>query len=257
MQAIQNQPARKLHPVMWVAAVSVIVFSLVGIGAITGLIPTSSSQSAAEKQATLPVPPQLATMPQAPAEQPAATAPAVIEEYEQAAPAPAPKPAPVRQPVARNAEPKPVPHKASKPEPMRAAQAPIEDRAPAMPAGEPRPAPARAVCTQCGVVSSVRAIERKGEGSGVGAVGGAVAGGVIGHQMGGGRGRDVMTVIGAVAGGLGGHEIEKNVRKVIKHQVTVRFDDGTTRTFTYDKAPMFRNGDQVRLSNGELVVDNR
>ena len=49
MQAIQNQAARKLHPVIWVAAVSVIVFSLVGIGAVTGLIPTSSSQPAAEK----------------------------------------------------------------------------------------------------------------------------------------------------------------------------------------------------------------
>ncbi|MBK7664727.1 MAG: glycine zipper 2TM domain-containing protein [Sterolibacteriaceae bacterium] len=261
MQAIQNQTARKLHPVIWVAAVSVIVFSLVGIGAVTGLIPTSNSQPAADKQATPLVPPQLATMPQAPAEQPAAAAPAVIEEYEQPAPATGPKPAPLRQPTTqpatRSAESTPVPRKTAKPEPMRAAQAPTEDRAPAMPAAEPAPAPARVVCNQCGVVSSVRTIERKGEGSGVGAVGGAVAGGVIGHQMGGGRGRDVMTVLGAVAGGLGGHEVEKRVRKVVNHQVTVRFDDGSTRTFTYDRQPMFRNGDQVRLSNGALVIDNR
>ncbi|MBK6973458.1 MAG: glycine zipper 2TM domain-containing protein [Sterolibacteriaceae bacterium] len=261
MQAIQNQPPRKLHPVMWVAAVSVIVFSLVGIGAVTGLIPTSNSQPAADKQATPLVPPQLATMPRAPAEQPAAAAPAVIEEYDQLSPAAAPKPAPLSQPITppatRSAESTPVPRKAAKPEPMRAAQAPIENRAPAMPAAEPAPAPARVVCNQCGVVSSVRTIERKGEGSGVGAVGGAVAGGVIGHQMGGGRGRDVMTVVGAIAGGLGGHEVEKRVRKVVKHQVTVRFDDGTTRTFTYDRQPMFRNGDQVRLSNGALVIDNR
>lgn len=128
MQAIQNQPPRKLHPVMWVAAVSVIVFSLVGIGAVTGLIPTSNSQPAADKQATPLVPPQLATMPRAPAEQPAAAAPAVIEEYDQLSPAAAPKPAPLSQPITppatRSAESTPVPRKAAKPEPMRAAQAP-------------------------------------------------------------------------------------------------------------------------------------
>lgn len=35
-----------------------------------------------------------------------------------------------------------------------------------------------------------------------GSVLGAVAGGVIGHQFGGGRGRDVATVVGALGGGL-------------------------------------------------------
>jgi outer membrane lipoprotein SlyB len=257
MQAIQNQPPRKLHPVMWVAAVSVIVFSLVGIGAITGLIPTSNSQSATEKQVTLPIQPQMANAQQAPVEQVAAAAPKVIEEFEQPAPAGATKPAPIKQPAARKVEPKPATHKASKPEPMRVAQAPVEDRAPDMRTTEPDPAPAQVRCDECGIVSSVRTVEHKGEGSGVGAVGGAVAGGVLGHQMGGGRGRDVMTVIGAIAGGLGGHEVEKNVRTVVKHEVTVRFDDGSTRSFTYDKTPMFRSGDQVRLSNGELVIDNR
>ena len=257
MQAIQNQPPRKLHPVLWVAAISVIVFSLVGIGAVTGLIPTSSSQPDAEKQIAMPVTPQLATAPQAPAEQAPATEPKVIEEYEPAAPAAAPKPAPAKQPF-RKAESKSAAAKAAKPEPVRMANTPVEDRAPQAPAAETAPPPpAPAICHECGVVSSVRAIEQKGEGSGVGAVGGAVAGGVLGHQMGGGRGRDVMTVIGAIAGGLGGHEVEKNVRKVVKHEVTVRFDDGNTRSFTYDKTPMFRSGDHVRLSSGELVIDNR
>lgn len=257
MQAVQNQPSRKLHPVMWAAAISVIVFSLVGVGAVTGLIPTSNSQPSAERQTKPPAASQLAMTPPAAVEQGAAVAPSVIEEYEQPAPVVAPKPAPLKQPAARNAEPRSAPRKASKPEPIRAAQAPVEDRSSAMPVAEPLPAPTPESCNHCGVVSAVRTVEHKGEGSGVGAVGGAVAGGVLGHQMGGGRGRDVMTVIGAIAGGLGGHEVEKNVRKVVKHEVTVRFDDGDTRTFTYDKTPMFRNGDQVRLSNGELVMDNR
>ncbi|CAO97053.1 glycine zipper 2TM domain-containing protein [Erwinia tasmaniensis] len=41
-----------------------------------------------------------------------------------------------------------------------------------------------------------------------GSVLGAVAGGVLGHQFGGGRGRDVATVAGALAGGYGGNQAQ-------------------------------------------------
>jgi outer membrane lipoprotein SlyB len=41
-------------------------------------------------------------------------------------------------------------------------------------------------------------------------VAGAVVGGVIGHQIGGGRGKDLATVGGAVAGGYAGHEIAEH-----------------------------------------------
>lgn len=42
-----------------------------------------------------------------------------------------------------------------------------------------------------------------------GTVLGAVAGGVIGHQVGGGRGRDLATVAGAVGGGYAGKKIQQ------------------------------------------------
>lgn len=42
-----------------------------------------------------------------------------------------------------------------------------------------------------------------------GTVIGAVAGGVIGHQVGGGRGRDLATVAGAVGGGYAGRKIQR------------------------------------------------
>ncbi|MEO6967727.1 MAG: glycine zipper 2TM domain-containing protein, partial [Rhodanobacteraceae bacterium] len=38
---------------------------------------------------------------------------------------------------------------------------------------------------------------------------GAVAGALLGHQIGGGKGKDLATVGGAVAGGFAGHEIQK------------------------------------------------
>lgn len=41
-----------------------------------------------------------------------------------------------------------------------------------------------------------------------GSVLGAVAGGVIGHQFGGGRGKDVATVVGALGGGYAGNQIQ-------------------------------------------------
>lgn len=85
-------------------------------------------------------------------------------------------------------------------------------------------------------------------------MGGAVAGGVLGHQTGNGRGQTVMTVIGAIAGGLGGNEIEKRVRKTVKYEVAVRMEDGSMRNFTFDQAPSWRDGDRVRVVNGQLVA---
>lgn len=46
-----------------------------------------------------------------------------------------------------------------------------------------------------------------------GSVLGAVAGGVIGHQFGGGRGRDVATVVGALGGGYAGNQIQGSMQE--------------------------------------------
>lgn len=60
-----------------------------------------------------------------------------------------------------------------------------------------------------------------------GTVIGAIAGGVIGHQIGGGRGRDLATVGGAVGGGLVGKEIQRShqegdvVTRTVQHCRTV------------------------------------
>lgn len=48
-----------------------------------------------------------------------------------------------------------------------------------------------------------------------GSVLGAVAGGVIGHQFGGGRGKDIATVAGALGGGYAGNQIQGRCRKMI------------------------------------------
>jgi len=96
---------------------------------------------------------------------------------------------------------------------------------------------AASVCAACGKVESVTAVKQKGEGTGLGAVGGAVVGGLLGHQVGGGSGRNVATVLGAVGGGVAGNEIEKHQRATTVYQIAVRMDDGSLRTVTQNTAP--------------------
>ena len=102
------------------------------------------------------------------------------------------------------------------------------------------------------MVESVREIDVKGEGSGVGAVGGAVVGGVIGHQIGDGRTQDIATVVGAVGGAVAGHQIEKHVKSTTSYEITVRFEDGSSRVIHEASAPSWRTGDRVKVINGVI-----
>lgn len=122
--------------------------------------------------------------------------------------------------------------------------------------GDPGTAPpppaanAPAVCRDCGVVQSVRAVEEKGQSSGVGAVAGGVVGGLLGHQVGNGRGNTVATIVGAGAGAYAGNEIEKNRKKKVHWTVALRMDDGRSRAFNYSSQPAVREGDRVKLVDG-------
>jgi outer membrane lipoprotein SlyB len=151
-----------------------------------------------------------------------------------AKPKPQPKPAPVAQ------------HNDSAPAPSRQAEAPRS--------GGYQPVQAAPVCTTCGVIESVQAVQQKGEGTGLGAVAGGVLGGVLGNQVGGGNGRKVATVIGAVGGGFAGHEVEKRARSETSYSVKVRMDDGSIRTVSQSTAPTVGqrvtvDGDTVRASS--------
>jgi outer membrane lipoprotein SlyB len=209
----------KLHPVLWIAAVAVILLSLAGVGAIFGVIPTAGSSS---KQGE----PVAAAAPAAtPAAQPATKAAEPAAEH---------KPAPAKKVAAKPA--------------TEAAPAPVVAQA-------AQPAPPPALCMNCGTVDNIREVTQKGEGTGVGAVGGAVVGGLLGNQVGKGGGKTAMTVVGAVGGGYAGHQVEKHVRSTKKYEMIVRFEDGNSRAFHYDTMPAWRIGDRVRLENG--VIESR
>lgn len=205
----------KINPLVAIAAVSVTVFSLVGIGIMTGLVPNSFSRNSESALQT------------------------------ETADAKAAKTA---------TEPASVPSSASAPsKPKAEAKRPtqVATQTPSAPAEQAR---AAAVCTSCGVVASVNTIAQKGEGSGLGAIAGGVLGGVLGHQVGGGTGKKIATVAGAAGGAYAGHQVEKNMKSTTSYEVIVNMDDGTTRTFSYDTPPAFQSGAKVRVVNGVLTA---
>ena len=152
---------------------------------------------------------------------------------------PAPKAAP--KPAVREAAPPPV---VAAPAPVPAS--PVVTAPPADSAPPP--------CLNCGTIDSVREVAQPGEGSGLGAVAGGVVGGLLGSQVGGGSGKTIATVLGVAGGAYAGHEIEKARKKITRHEITVRMNDGTLRTLTQDSAPVWRSGDRVRIENGALVA---
>jgi len=205
-----SEPKTKMNPLMATAAVAIIIFSAVGVGVMTGIIPSSKS---ANDSLT-------------PAETKMAPAPEVKAA-----------PAPVHKPAAQ------VAHK----------RTPSAEPRQQLAINEPAIANAPRICTECGVIDTINVVDKKGEGSGVGAVGGAVVGGLVGNQIGNGRGNTVATVAGALGGAFAGNEVEKRVKSVKEYQVTVRMDDGNTRSFTLDGAPGYAVGDKVKVIDGRFV----
>jgi outer membrane lipoprotein SlyB len=109
------------------------------------------------------------------------------------------------------------------------------------------------ICAECGVVETVREVAVEPKGSGGGAVAGGVVGGILGNQIGKGGTRDIATILGAVGGAFAGNHIEKSVKESKRYDVIVRFEDGSSRTFSSDTPPAWQSGDRVRLQNGGLA----
>jgi outer membrane lipoprotein SlyB len=132
------------------------------------------------------------------------------------------------------------------------AMSPKAPVAKALPSTAAEPAAPVVSCANCGVVESVTAVERKGEGSGVGAVAGTVVGGALGNQVGKGNGRTAMTVLGAIGGAVAGHEVEKRARSTTVYRVKVRTDGGELRTVEHASAPAV--GQRVKVEGQKLQM---
>ncbi|MBA2689788.1 MAG: glycine zipper 2TM domain-containing protein [Burkholderiales bacterium] len=223
-----------LYPMMVIAAISVILFSVIGIATMTGHIPNALSD---KKDVVV-------------AEQQAAKDAAALKEVEAAKAVREAEAAKAKElAAAKDAE----AAKQVAAEKARAAKLATAATGTAAPRYVPAAQRTAAVCRDCGVVQSINTTEVKGKGTGLGVVGGAVVGGVLGHQIGSGRGQDLATVAGAVGGGYAGNEIEKRVKKTVNYVVRVRMEDGTVRSVTQSMAPGVAVGDRVRIEDGVIV----
>jgi outer membrane lipoprotein SlyB len=216
---------KRLHPLLVLAAISLTVFSAVGIAALTGLIPHSKGSINDSTPAAVSA---------APVTEPA-PAPSV-------APSAPVAPKPVKKHVARAAAPKPAEPVTYREfgDPVPVAQAPqvVE---PAKPVVKPG---------LVGTVVAVREVEQKGDAKGLGAVGGGLAGAVLGHNI--GDHNKLVTILGAAGGAFVGNQVEKQARATKHWELTVNFDDGTTQTMSSPNAPFWHQGDRVRLFEGRL-----
>jgi uncharacterized protein YcfJ len=203
MEAIKTTTSR-IHPLMAGAAVSVIVLSLAGTAAITGLLPNSHSAPEAPVAAQLaanpaytaqmapvaaPAAPQgiqaapvgYAQPIQAAYAQPAYAQPAVVQA------APAPAPVVIKETIIKEV---PVKQAAPKPRAVQHHTSYAHDDRYYAPAPAPRPAQPNYVAIGTG----------------------AVVGGLLGNQIGSGNGRKLATVAGMIGGGMLGNQIANQNR---------------------------------------------
>lgn len=235
MEATQATPASiarsTTHPLLLVAAASVTVFSLAGVGTLAGWLPGPGGHGAEPTRLAAAAP--VANTPPPISIQQTVTVPAEKEKSVAAKPVER-TPANVR----RTASTTYGPSIAVSPAPTFASSTPPPS-----------------ICRDCGVVQAVNEVAVEPKGSGGGAVAGGLVGGIIGNQIGKGATRDIATVLGAVGGAYAGNHIEKSTKESKRYDVVVRFEDGSARTFSSDSAPAWHRGDRVRLQNGALIFD--
>jgi outer membrane lipoprotein SlyB len=231
---MEQQPVTRYttHPVLLIAAVAVVLFCTVGLAAIMGWLPSSIGGGTPAGQAFSAAPAgQYSNAPMGP---PVADAPTQLA-LQQAAP-PATAPAPRYQGSGGSY--------AQGSSGSSYAQSGGAGYAPA-PVAKP------AVCGSCGVVESVSAVKQRAQGSGLGAGAGAVVGGLLGHEIGGGTGRQLATVAGAVGGAVVGNQVEGNMKATTTYSVRVRMENGKYRTF-HTSSPSFQSGERVQVVKGVL-----
>jgi uncharacterized protein YcfJ len=173
-----SQVSNRIHPLMAGAAASVMLVSMVGVAAITGILPNSHGNSA-------PLAP-VAVAP-APVDARMAMTPATAAQYAPAA-AVATAPVVIHKHIVEH---KPAPKRAA---PVYAQRAPSPQY------------------TQVSQPVQQPVQQASAPTSGLGIAAGAVLGGVLGNQVGDGRGRTLATVAGAVGGGYLGNVVERKMR---------------------------------------------
>lgn len=109
-----------------------------------------------------------------------------------------------------------------------------------------------ASCLDCGRITAVNVSEKRGDSNALGVVAGGAAGALLGHQVGGGRGKDLATIAGAIGGAYAGKKIQEKTGATKVWTVEVQYDNGQRGSFNYDADPGVKTGDRVQKA-GEFI----
>ncbi len=63
----------------------------------------------------------------------------------------------------------------------------------------------------------------------------------------------MATIAGAAGGAYAGHKVEQKMKTSKVWAVQVKYDNGNTKTFNFDKDPGFAAGDPVKDSGHSIV----
>lgn len=236
-----SSATNKLHPIMIIAAISVIILSATGVSALMGWIPAISSKTTE----------QIAT---APSEKVAVTQlkpepPSAVEKE----PAPKPDINTTEKETSNKAPDKKPAHVATTENRHKKTTTTNSSHSDQRSNPSPQPMAPTPTCHNCGSISAINAIEQPGEGSGLGAIAGGVAGALLGSQIGQGNGTTVATIAGAAGGAYAGHQVEKRVKKTSHVEINIRMDDGTYKTISQPNDSGLMVGDKVKIVDGVIV----
>jgi len=117
----------------------------------------------------------------------------------------------------------------------------------------PAPLPAKVVCADCGKVISITTAEKAGDSGPLGVIAGGAAGAILGHQVGGGTGKDLATIAGALGGAYAGKKIEGMVKTQTVWTVSVQYADGRKANFEFQQDPGMKIGDNVKNAGASIV----
>jgi outer membrane lipoprotein SlyB len=119
----------------------------------------------------------------------------------------------------------------------------------------PAPVSAKAVCADCGKVTAITQAEKAGDSGPLGVIAGGAAGALLGHQVGGGTGKDLATIAGALGGAYAGKKIEGMVKTQTVWTVSVQYANGQKTNFEFQQDPGMKVGDVVKNSGATIVRD--
>jgi outer membrane lipoprotein SlyB len=229
---MNTQSLRGSHPLIVIAAIAVILTCLLAIGVMTGIVPSPMNRAADRQELT---------------DGTASTSTTTLRESSPSGTTTTRE----SRTVARAPASEPRRLTSSAPKPAPATGATSSSTSETVAAASPAPA----VCSNCGTVTSVRAVKQQGDASMIGPAAGALIGGLGGRQIGSGSGQTIATVVGAGVGAAAGTEIERRYKSTTSYVVAVRMNDGSHRSFNYASAPGVAAGSKVRVVDGKLIHD--